>query len=71
MGRLLTVGHGALDQTALSTLLIDARVNLLVDVRRFPGSRHNPDVSTDAMARWLPDAGVEYRWEHAGVPGRS
>ena len=63
MGRLLTVGHGTLDQTALSTLLSGARVRLLVDVRRFPGSRHNPDVSTDAMAQWLPSAGIDYQWE--------
>jgi uncharacterized protein (DUF488 family) len=63
MGRLLTVGHGTLDRDALATLLTDAGVELLVDVRRFPGSRHNPDVSSDALAEWLPEAGIEYRWE--------
>ena len=63
MGRLLTVGHGTLDRDALAALLTDAGVELLVDVRRFPGSRHNPDVSSDALAKWLPEAGIEYRWE--------
>jgi uncharacterized protein (DUF488 family) len=63
MGRLLTVGHGTLDRSGLSALFKDAHVALVVDVRRFPGSRHNPDVSTEAMAQWLPDAGFHYRWE--------
>ena len=63
MGRLLTVGHGTLDRDSLATLLTDAGVELLVDVRRFPGSRHNSDVSSDALAEWLPEAGIEYRWE--------
>ena len=63
MGRLLTVGHGTLDRDDLAALLTGAAVDLLVDVRRFPGSRHNPDVSSDALAAWLPEAGIEYRWE--------
>ena len=63
MGKLITVGHGTLDRHALAALLTDAGADLLVDVRRFPASRHNPDVSADAMADWLPQAGVEYRWE--------
>lgn len=63
MGRLLTVGHGTLGRDALSTLLTDAHSDLLVDVRRFPGSRHNPDVSSEAMREWLPEVGIAYRWE--------
>lgn len=60
---LLTVGHGRLDEESLGALLRGAAVDLLVDVRRFPGSRANPAVSRDALARWLPEAGVDYRWE--------
>lgn len=60
---LLTVGHGRLDQEALGSLLKEAGVGLLVDVRRFPGSRNNPAVSGDALPRWLPEAGIGYRWE--------
>lgn len=63
MGRLLTVGHGTLDRDGLATLLAGAGVELLVDVRRFPGSRHNPDVGSDALRGWLPEAGVAYHWE--------
>jgi len=60
---LLTVGHGALDRTGLTALLGGRRVAAVVDVRRFPGSRHNPDVARDALEEWLPEAGVAYRWE--------
>lgn len=60
---LLTVGHGTLDQNALTSLLHVAHVGLLVDVRRFPGSRHNPAVGRDALPQWLPEVGIEYRWE--------
>jgi uncharacterized protein (DUF488 family) len=63
MARLLTLGHGTLDRDALGSLLADAGTDLLVDVRRFPGSRHNPDVSRDALSEWLPEAGIGYRWE--------
>ena len=60
---LITVGHGRLDKDQLAALLHDAGVETLVDIRRFPGSRHNPDVHGDAMAQWLPLADIEYRAE--------
>jgi uncharacterized protein (DUF488 family) len=63
VAELLTVGHGRLDEERLGSLLRDAAVELLVDVRRFPGSRANPAVSQDALPRWLPEIGVEYRWD--------
>lgn len=60
---LVTVGHGRLDQEAFGALLRAASVDLVVDVRRFPGSRANPAVSRDALPTWLPDVGLGYRWE--------
>jgi uncharacterized protein (DUF488 family) len=60
---LLTVGHGPEGRDRLGARLAGAGVELLVDVRRFPGSRNNPDVHTDALATWLPAAGIGYRWE--------
>jgi uncharacterized protein (DUF488 family) len=47
----------------MMSLLRDAGVQQLVDVRTAPGSRHNPDSSREAMARRLPEAGIGYRWE--------
>jgi uncharacterized protein (DUF488 family) len=66
---LLTLGHGRLDQEGLTSLLQEAGVELLVDVRRFPGSRANPAVARDALPGWLPETGIGYRWE-ARLGGR-
>jgi uncharacterized protein (DUF488 family) len=60
---LLTVGHGTAGRRELEVLLGGVDAGLLVDVRRFPGSRRNPDVSREALAEWLPEAGIGYRWD--------
>ncbi|MCW2635523.1 MAG: hypothetical protein JWQ99_1890 [Blastococcus sp.] len=61
--QLLTVGHGPEDRSRLGTRLAAAGVDVLVDVRRFPGSRNNPDVGREELAGWLPATGIGYRWE--------
>ncbi|MGV0644610.1 DUF488 domain-containing protein [Mycolicibacterium sp. XJ2546] len=66
---LISVGHGKLDKAALSQLLTDAEVEALVDIRRYPNSRHNPDVETGAITVWAADAGLDYRWD-ARLGGR-
>jgi uncharacterized protein (DUF488 family) len=60
---LLTVGHGRLDGDALRALLTDAGVELVVDIRRFPGSRANPAASRDAIEAELGAGGIDWRWE--------
>jgi uncharacterized protein (DUF488 family) len=60
---LMTVGHGPEDRDRLGARLAAAGVELVVDVRRFPGSRNNPDVRREALAEWLPATGIGYRWE--------
>jgi uncharacterized protein (DUF488 family) len=60
---LLTVGHGPQGREFLGDRLTRAGVEALVDVRRFPGSRTNPDVARDALQEWLPALGIGYRWD--------
>jgi uncharacterized protein (DUF488 family) len=60
---LLTVGHGPDDRVRLGDRLTAAGIEELVDVRRFPASRSNPDVGRDALADWLPARGIGYRWD--------
>ncbi|WP_435741683.1 DUF488 domain-containing protein [Nocardioides sp. SYSU DS0663] len=60
---LWTFGHGTADRQALTDLLTASGVAAVVDVRRFPGSRRDANLHRDAMARWLPATGVDYRWE--------
>jgi uncharacterized protein (DUF488 family) len=59
---LITVGHGTLAAEALAFLLHDARVDVVADVRAFPGSRRNPQFARGEMERWMPDAGIRYAW---------
>jgi uncharacterized protein (DUF488 family) len=60
---LLTVGHGTLNRDAFINLVKAAQIGLLVDVRSYPGSRRVPHMARTALEKWLPDAGVDYRWE--------
>jgi uncharacterized protein (DUF488 family) len=59
---LRTVGHGTLAAAAFATLLDNAHVRRVIDVRSFPGSRHNPQFGREEMERWVPDAGIGYLW---------
>jgi uncharacterized protein (DUF488 family) len=60
---LFTIGHGLLNAGRLSELLRAAQIRELVDVRAAPHSTRNRDVQREAMARWLPEQGVGYRWD--------
>lgn len=64
---LLTVGHGRLAGDDLGALLTGAGIELLVDIRRFPGSRANPAAATGAVRELTRAVGIDYRWEeHLG-----
>ena len=63
MTTLLTVGHGTAGQEELAALLSGARAEALVDIRTAPGSRRLPHVGRAELERWLPAAGIGYRWE--------
>lgn len=59
---LKTVGHGTLPGQAFASLLHGAHVGRVVDIRSFPGSRHNPQFGRAEMERWLPMEGLDYVW---------
>ena len=59
----MTFGHGTASADEIVALLRGAGVRLLVDVRTAPGSRRNPHVARAELERWLPAAGIDYRWE--------
>ena len=56
-----TIGHGTRPAEELVACLLEQGIRTLVDVRRFPSSRRNPQFNQDALARVLTDAGIEYR----------
>jgi uncharacterized protein (DUF488 family) len=60
---LLTFGHGTATAGRMTELLRGAGVAALVDVRTAPGSRRHPHVARAELERWLPEAGISYRWD--------
>ncbi len=62
---LFTVGHSTRTLEELVELLRGAGVTLVVDVRRFPGSRRHPQFGRERLAAGLEAAGIGYRHEPA------
>jgi uncharacterized protein (DUF488 family) len=60
---LLTFGHGTASAEQMVSLLQNAGVSVLIDVRTVPGSRRHPHVARAELRRWLPEAGISYRWD--------
>ena len=58
-----TIGHGRRPVEELVECLREASVETLVDVRRFPASRRNPQFNQATLAATLADVGIAY--EHA------
>jgi uncharacterized protein (DUF488 family) len=73
--RLFTIGHGTRSVDELVACLDEVGVRTLVDVRRFPSSRRNPQFNRDQLAASLAHAGIGYRHAEAlggrrsGEPG--
>lgn len=56
-----SLGHGNRTQGEFVELLTGAGLTLLVDVRRFPGSKRHPHMRKSELEAALPVAGIEYR----------
>ena len=59
--RLYTIGHGTAPIDDFIGWLKASGIESLVDVRRFAGSRRNPQYNSESLAKSLRDAGIEYR----------
>jgi uncharacterized protein (DUF488 family) len=68
-GTIWTIGHSNRDLDAFLDLLRSEAIDLLADVRRFPGSRTHPHFSGEALKAALAGAGIAYR-HFAGLGGR-
>ena len=49
----------------MTELLRGAGAAVLVDVRTAPGKPRHPHVARAELERWLPEAGISYRWDKA------
>jgi uncharacterized protein (DUF488 family) len=68
-GTLWTIGHSTRPWAEFESLLRENRIAVLADVRRFAGSRRNPQFSPEAMAPALAAAGIRY-WPLPALGGR-
>jgi uncharacterized protein (DUF488 family) len=69
-GEILTVGHSNHEEQEFVELLRGAGVQLIADVRRYPGSRRQPHFERHALAGVLLEAGIQYRWLGESLGGR-
>jgi uncharacterized protein (DUF488 family) len=60
---LLTYGHGTQTAERTAALLQATAIRLVIDIRIAPGSKRNPQFARAELERWLPAAGIGYRWE--------
>ncbi len=58
--QILTIGHSTRMQDEFLALLGEHAIELLADIRRYPGSKRYPHFGSSAMAVWLPENGVRY-----------
>jgi uncharacterized protein (DUF488 family) len=66
---MMTIGHSTLSLETFLRALRENGVELLVDVRRYPGSRRHPQFGQAALFASLREAGIETAWRE-GLGGR-
>lgn len=65
MALFYTVGHSSRSIEEFLAALRSHGVDLVVDVRRLPGSDRHPQFDQDALAETLAEHGIEYRYLEA------
>ena len=55
-----SIGHSTHSMEDFSSLLKAYKIELLVDVRSYPGSRHVPQFDKEEIEKWLPESGIGY-----------
>ena len=63
--KIWTIGHSSRPLEAFLELLSRHEIEAIADVRRFPGSRRQPQYGQAALSASLAARGVEYRWIEA------
>lgn len=58
-----TVGHSTRSGEEFAQILLAHGIQVLVDVRSFPGSRRYPQFNRSALAESLEQVGIEYKHE--------
>jgi uncharacterized protein (DUF488 family) len=67
---LFTIGHSNHPIERFLALLAEHGIEVLVDVRSYPGSRFNPQFNRKRLEESLAEVGIEYRWMGRHLGGR-
>lgn len=70
MATVWTAGHGARTLDDFIEVLRSASIELLVDVRMFPGSRRHPHFARGSLEASLERVGIRYDWRGEALGGR-
>lgn len=60
--RIFTIGHSTRSLDELVKVLKYYNIEILIDVRHFPRSRHNPQFNKEILETKLPESGIQYLW---------
>jgi len=60
--KLFTIGHSTRSFDEFLSLLREFKIDTLIDIRRYPGSRRLPHFNRQSLEKALPAAGIEYLW---------
>lgn len=58
--KIYTIGHSTHDQETFLNMLQNNNIEVLADIRSYPGSRRCPQFNKEIMPAWLYECGVEY-----------
>lgn len=58
--KIYTIGHSTHSQEEFIDLLKTYEIDVLVDIRSYPGSRHVPQFNKENMEKWIPEAEIQY-----------
>jgi len=64
-----TIGHSTRSEDDFLELLKEHKIQLLVDIRSYPGSRRYPHFNKEHLSQFLPANGIEYQ-HMIGLGGR-
>ncbi len=63
--QIFTIGHSKHPLGTFVWLLRQHGIEALVDIRRYPGSKHHPHFRREALSASLSEEGIEYHWLEA------
>lgn len=57
---IFTIGHSTHSQDEFISILESYNIEVLVDVRSYPGSKYVPQFNKENMEKWIPENGIQY-----------